>query len=248
MIKALIIDDEPSAVKTLTLMLQHYVPEVTELKSTNDPHDGLRLLKEWKPGLLFLDVQMPLMNGFELLKQLPEINFNIIFTTAFDKYAVEAIRFSAVDYLMKPIDGDELKEAVKRYLAKMEASFNNKPLYNNFLHNIHAGSLEGFKLALPTIQGTFFYKPGEIIRLEGEGNYTKFFFEGGKTLLTSKTMKEYEEILENHGFIRVHKSYIINKTHVINLTNDGMLVLSDQARVEISRRRREEVGSKLKSM
>jgi two-component system LytT family response regulator len=248
MIKALIIDDEPSAVKTLTLMLQHYVPEVTELKTTNDPHDGLRLLKTYQPDLLFLDVQMPLMTGFELLKQLPEINFNIIFTTAFDKYAIEAIRFSAVDYLMKPIDGDELREAINRYVSRLEASFNNKPLYNNFLHNIHVAKREDFKLALPTAQGTFFYKPEEIIRLEGESNYTKFFFTGSKTLLTSRTLKEYEEILSNHGFIRIHKSHIINKTHVVNYSGDGILTLTDNSKVEISRRRREDVMTQLKSL
>jgi two-component system LytT family response regulator len=248
MIKALIIDDEPSAVKTLTLMLQHYVPEVTELKSANDPHDGLRLLKIYAPDLLFLDVQMPLMNGFELLKQLPEINFNIVFTTAFDKYAVEAIRFSAVDYLMKPIDGDELQAAIKRYISRVEASVNNKPLYSNFLHNIHAVTRDNFKLALPTTQATFFYKPSEIIRLEGESNYTKFFFTGGKTLLTSKTLKEYEEILEGHDFIRVHKSHIVNKAHVVNYSGDGLLTLSDNSKVEISRRRKEEVTLQLKSL
>ncbi len=245
MIKALIIDDEPSAVKTLTLLVGHYAKEISALKSTNDPHDGLHLLKTWKPDLLFLDVQMPLMTGFELLKQLPEINFNIIFTTAFDKYAIEAIRFSAVDYLMKPIDADELQQAVKRYMVKTGA---DKPLYNNFLHNIHASGREEFRLALPTSQGTFFYNPSDIIRLEGEGNYTKFFFTNNKTLLTSRTMKDYEEILADHGFIRIHKSHIINRHHVVNLTADGVLVLSDNARVEISRRRREEVSAKLKSM
>jgi two-component system LytT family response regulator len=247
MIKALIIDDEPSAVKTLTLLLAHYVPEITELKSTNDPHDGLRLLKSYQPDLLFLDIQMPLMTGFGLLKQLPEINFNIIFTTAHDQYAIEAIRFSALDYLMKPIDGDELQEAIKRYTGKLSLAVNNKPLYNNFLHNIHAADSKGFKLALPTTQGTFFYNPEEIIRLEGESNYTKFFFTGNKTLLTSKTLKEYEEILCNHGFIRIHKSHIVNKVHVVNYTGEGILTLADNSKVEISRRRREEVMEQLKS-
>jgi two-component system LytT family response regulator len=247
MIKALIIDDEPSAVKTLTLLLSHYVPEVSELKSTNDPHDGLRLLKSWQPDLLFLDIQMPLMTGFGLLKQLPEINFSIIFTTAHDQYAIEAIRFSALDYLMKPIDGEELQQAIKRYTSKQLSPQNNKTLYNNFLHNIHAADRKEFKLALATTEGTFFYKPEEIIRLEGESNYTKFFFTGNKTLLTSKTLKEYEEILCNHGFIRIHKSHIINKVHVVNLSGDGILTLVDNSKVEISRRRREEVAGQLKS-
>jgi two-component system LytT family response regulator len=248
MIRALIIDDEPSAVKTLTLLLSHYVPEITELKSTNDPHDGLRLLKTWQPDLLFLDIQMPLMTGFGLLKQLPEINFNIIFTTAHDQYAIEAIRFSALDYLMKPIDGEELQTAIKRYINKQSTFVSNKSLYNNFLHNIHAADRKEFKLALATTEGTFFYRPDEIIRLEGENNYTKFYFTGNKTLLVSKTLKEYEEILSNHSFIRIHKSHIVNKTYVVNYSGNGILTMEDNSKVEISRRRREEVMEQLKSL
>lgn len=246
MIKALLIDDEPAAINTLTLMLQHYAPQVQQIKSTNNPNEGLDLIKTWQPDLLFLDVQMPLMTGFELLKQVPEINFNIIFTTAFDKYAIEAIRFSAVDYLMKPIDGDELQAAIKRYVEKTSAP-HNKPLYNNFMHNINAAAKADFKLALPTSQGTFFFNTTDIIRLEGESNYTKFFFSSGKTLLTSKTMKEYEEILEGHGFIRIHKSHIVNKAHVVSYGSDGLLTLTDNAKVEVSRRRKEEVTTKLKA-
>lgn len=248
MIKTLIIDDEPAAVSTLKLLLKHYVPEITHLQSTNDPHEGLRLLKAATPDLLFLDVQMPVLNGFELLKQLPEVNFNIIFTTAYDKYAIEAIRFSAVDYLMKPIDGDELRAAMDRYLQKTMAPAVNKPLYHNFLGNIHAARREDFKMAIPTTQGTFFYSPGEMIRLEGESNYTRFIFTNGKILLTSRTLKEYEEILSGHGFIRIHKSHIINKAHVVSYNNDGTLLLSDHSKVEISRRRKEEVLNYLKAL
>ena len=248
MFKALIIDDEPSAVKTLTLMIHHYLCEITELKTTNDPHEGLFLLKDFQPQLLFIDIQMPLMSGFELLKQVPQINFNIIFTTAHDEYAIEAIRFSALDYLLKPIDADELRNSFTRFIQKQESNAGSQPLYNNFLYNINVKDKKDFKLALSTTQGTFFYKPEEIIRLEGESNYTKFFFVNKKTLLTSRTMKEYEEILVNHGFIRVHKSHMLNKTHVINYTADGMLTMSDQSKVEISRRRKEEVMERLKSV
>lgn len=248
MIKALIIDDEPSAVKTLSLMLQHYVPLITELKTTNDPHEGLFLLKNFQPQLLFIDIQMPLMSGFELLKQVPQINFNIIFTTAHDEYAIEAIRFSALDYLLKPIDADELQNAFNRFLQKTNSIAGiPQPLYNNFIHNINVKDKKDFKLALPTIQGTFFYKPDEIIRLEGESNYTKFFFTNKTSLLTSRTMRDYEEILENHGFIRVHKSHLVNKAYVTNYNPDGLLTLADNSKVEISRRRKEEVLSKLKA-
>jgi len=247
-IKALIIDDEPSAVKTLTLMIQHYVPEITELKSTNDPHEGLFLLKYFQPQLLFIDIQMPVMSGFELLKQVPLINFNIIFTTAHDEYAIEAIRFSALDYLLKPIDADELRNAVTRFIYKQNNSLGNQSLYNNFMHNLFVRDKKDFKLALPTIKGTFFYNPKDIISLEGEGNYTNFFFTDKTSLLTSRTMKEYEEILINHGFIRVHKSYLVNRAHVINYTSDGMLTMTDHSKVEVSRRRKEEVMRQLKSI
>lgn len=248
MIRALIIDDEPSALKTLTLLLSYYAPEIKELKSTNDPHDGLRLIKSWKPDLLFLDIQMPLLTGFGLLKQLPEINFNIIFTTAHDQYAIEAIRFSALDYLLKPIDSEELQQAIYRYIQIQTSVFNNKPLYHNLLHNIHANDRKDFKLALTTTEGTFFYKADEIIRLEGESNYTKFFFTNNKTLFTSKTLKDFEEILINHGFIRIHKSHVVNKNFVINYSPEGILTMIDNSRVEISRRRKEDVLMQLKSL
>jgi two-component system, LytTR family, response regulator len=246
-IKALIIDDEASAVKTLSLMIHHYLPGVGELKSTNDPHEGLFLVKSFQPHLLFIDIQMPLMSGFELLKQLPQINFSIIFTTAHDEYAIEAIRFSALDYLLKPIDADELRNSFNRFVQKQNNDTSIQPLYNNFIYNLSVKDKKDFKLALPTLQGTFFYKPEEIIRLEGESNYTKFFFANKTSLLTTYTMKVYEEILIDHGFIRVHKSHLVNKAHVINYTIDGMLTMADNSKVEISRRRKEEVFSRLKN-
>lgn len=247
-IRALIIDDEAPAVKTLSLMIHHYLPGIGEVKSTNDPHEGLFLLKTFQPHLLFLDIQMPLMSGFELLKQVPQINFNIIFTTAHDEYAIDAIRFSALDYLLKPIDADELLNAYNRFIQKHSADSGLQPLYNNFIHNISVQHKKDFKLALPTLQGTFFYKPEEIVRLEGESNYTKFFFTNHKTLLTSRTLKEYEEILLGHNFIRVHKSHIVNRLHVVNYTGDGMLTMADHSKVEISRRRKEEVTNALKNL
>src|SRR5205085_2409715 len=117
-IKALIIDDEITAVKTLSLMVQHYIPEITMLQTTIDVHEGLHLIKTFEPNLLFIDIQMPVMSGFELLRQVPQVNFSIIFTTAHDEYAIDAIRFSALDYLLKPIDADELRNSFERFLEK----------------------------------------------------------------------------------------------------------------------------------
>lgn len=247
MIKAVIIDDEPSAVNTLLLMLKRYVPEIKSFKTTTDPAEGLELIKAFQPHLLFLDIQMRVMDGFELLKKLPQINFHIIFTTAYDEYAMEAIRFSALDYLLKPIDADELRAAVDKFMIKEVIQLGQQTLYSNLMHNLNAIDKSNFKLALPTSEGTYFFHPEEIIRLEGESNYTKFFFTNRKNLLTSKTLKEYEELLLAHGFIRTHKSHLINKKHVVNYSSKGFLTMLDTSRVEISRRRKEEVMEALKS-
>ena len=148
---------------------------------------------------------------------------------------------------MKPIDGDELKQAVQRFITRQLSLLNNKPLYNNFLHNIHAANRGEFKLAIATTEGTFFYRPDEIIRLEGEGNYTKFYFRENRTLLTSKTLKEYEELLMKHGFIRTHKSHIVNKIYVVNYRKEVLLTMTDGSRVKISRRKKEDVMTRQKS-
>jgi two-component system, LytTR family, response regulator len=244
-VKALIVDDESTAVKTLSLMIQHYLPEITALKTTTDPYEGLLLLKSFQPHLLFIDIQMPLMNGFEFLKKVSTIDFSIIFTTAHDEYAIDAIRLSALDYLLKPIAADELQGAFERFVQKQGSSKAKEQLYQNFMENLNVKDKKDFKLALATLQGTYFHKPEEIIRLEGESNYTKFFFANKTSLLTTYTLKNYEDILINYGFLRVHKSHLVNKAHVINYTADGLLTMSDLSKVEISRRRKEDVFAAL---
>lgn len=246
MIRAIIIDDEPSAIRTLELLLKRFVPEVTILAHSSDSFKGLDMIQQEEPDLVFLDIQMPVMTGFDLLRKCRDIRFSIIFTTAFDQYAIEAIRFSALDYLLKPIDADELRQAIQRYQEKKDPAGANQHLYQNFLNNINAPGQEAFKLAIPTTEGTFFYRPADIIRIEGVNNYSRFHFSNQKTLLTSRTLKEYEEILQNHGFLRVHKSHLVNRQAVSGYTSDGWLQLTDGAKVEISRRRKEEVLAALK--
>ena len=135
--RALIVDDETTAVKTLSLMIQHYIPEIREVKATTDPYEGLLLLKNFQPHILFLDIQMPLMSGFEFIKQAPSISFCIIFTTAHDEYAIDAIRLSALDYLLKPIAADELQNSFQRFVQKQGTGQVSEPLYQNFMHNLN---------------------------------------------------------------------------------------------------------------
>lgn len=245
MIKALIIDDEPSAITTLQLLLQRYAPEVQSPLTASDAHRAMELLEKEAPELVFLDIQMPVLNGFELLKKIPSPHFDVIFTTAYDQYAIQAIRFSALDYLLKPIDADELRASIDRFITRKASASEHQALYRNLVYNINTDK-ENFRLALPTSEGTHFFLPSDIVRLEGENNYTRFFFTNKKPLLISRTIKEYEELLGNHGFLRVHKSHIVNRQHVINYSNEGILTLTDQSKVEISRRRKEEVLDALK--
>jgi two-component system, LytTR family, response regulator len=241
MIKALIIDDEQAAINTLQLMLERYVPEITELFVTTNPTQGLELIKTHEPHLLFLDIQMPLLSGFDLLKKISPVNFNIIFTTAHDQYAIEAIRFSALDYLLKPIDADELRTAVDKFLTKELFPHSRALLYKNLVRNITSSDKKDFKLAINTSGGMHFFYTHEIIRLEAKSNYTKFFFTNNKTILVSKTLREYEEILLSYGFIRTHKTHLVNCVHITNYMSDGLLIMTDESRIEISRRRQHEV-------
>lgn len=247
MIKAFAVDDEPAAITTLSLMIERYVPEITSLKTTNNPQEALALIAAYKPDLVFMDIQMPGFTGFDLLRQLDHIKFEIIFTTAFDQYAIEAIRFSALDYLLKPLDAEELKLAVQRFIAhKNEAEKSRADLYDNLLHNIRTTQAE-FKLAISSSDGIFFFNPNQIIRLEAESNYTRFFFTDKKPLIVAKTLGEYEELLAPHGFLRTHRTHLVNRRYVQSFQPEGFLLMKDNSKVEISRRRKEEVLDSLRS-
>ncbi len=245
MIRALIIDDEPSAIETLTYMIERYVPEISELQATREPYKGVELLQTFNPHLLFLDVQMPGLNGFDVLKKVNRFSFEVIFTTAFNQYAIEAIRFSALDFLLKPIDADELKSAIQRFFEKRVSEEERQKLFENLKFNLSAEQAD-FKIAITTTKGTFFYPIRNIIRLEGDGNYTRLFFDDDRPLLASRTLKDFEEILIQHGFIRVHRSHLVNKDFVDSVLFDGYIEMRDKTKIEISRRRKEIVMQQLK--
>ncbi|MES2645635.1 MAG: LytTR family DNA-binding domain-containing protein [Bacteroidota bacterium] len=246
MIKAFAVDDEPAAITTLSLMIERYVPEITTLKTTNRPLEVLEIIESYKPDLVFMDIQMPGLTGFDVLRQLNNIDFEIIFTTAYDQYAIEAIRFSALDYLLKPIDAEELKAAIQRFVKyKTDAEKSRTELYNNLLHNIKTTQSE-FKLAVSSSDGIFFFNPNQIIRLEAESNYTRFFFTDKKPLIVAKTLGEYDELLAPHGFLRTHRTHLVNRVYVQSFQPDGYLVMKDNTKVEISRRRKDEVLEILK--
>ncbi len=246
MLRALIIDDEPRASGILQLMIERFVPEIERVWCCNDARQAAATIHENKPDLLFLDIRMPYLDGFEVLNQIRDKHFKIIFTTAFHEYTLQAIRFSAFDYLLKPVDVQELIATVQRYIAhRDELNFQPEQL-QNILRNLKITDPNEFRLAVPSKDGVYFFRPSEIIRLEAMGAYTKIFLEGKKTFLASRSLGEYEDLLANYGFVRSHKSHIVNRLFVSFLDHEGFVVLRDGERVEVSRRRKEEVMEGLK--
>jgi len=243
MLKILIIDDEEAAGNILKVLIEKHVPLQKEIMICNSPEQALLVLAEFKPGLVMLDIEMPNMNGFDFLNNAASWNFDVIFTTAFDKYAIKAIRFSALDYLLKPVDIVDLQNAINRHIIKKEfqGKQQQQQLVNNLLTNLQQKSSGYFKLAISVKEGVFLFETKDIICLEGMNNYTKFYFTNQKPLLVAKTLKEYDDILTEHNFIRIHKSFLINRVHVKKMDTDYILWLSNDVHVPVSRRKRNEV-------
>lgn len=248
MIKALLIDDEERAIDSLQLMIEKFIPEIWQVGSCTDARKCRQIIHDAKPDLVFLDVRMPYLSGFDILDSIPNKCFKVIFTTAYDEYAIKAIRFSALDYLLKPVDVDELITAVKRFMRSHENGWPQQELLRNVSHNMQAGGADRFRLALASNEGIHLLMPSEIIRCEASGNYTVFHVSGGKQRITSKTLGEYEELLSPFHFIRTHKSHLVNLTYISFIDHNGFVVLKDSTRVEVSRRRKAEVTAAVRGL
>ena len=246
MLKVLLIDDEERATDSLRLMIQKTIPEINQVMVCNDSRKAADIIHHFQPGLVFLDIQMPHMNGFEVLEKMPNKNFKIIFTTAYNEYAIQAIRFSAFDYLLKPVDIEELQSSVHRFLQGNDDYRQQFDLLKNIMHNMQAPSADEFRLALPTKEGVHFLIPEEIMHCESLGNYTKFFATNKRNYLISKTLGEYDTLLSPYNFIRTHKSHLVNRKFISFIDHEGFVVLNDDTKIEVSRRRKEEVLAELK--
>lgn len=239
MIKAMIVDDEQSSIDLLQWLMEQYCADITAIKTARSVQEALPLIHSFKPDIVFLDIQMPHQSGFDLLTTIDQWNFEVIFTTAYNEFAIQAIRFSALDYLLKPIEETELKKAVERYKAKRIYAPAGQLLFRNFIQNISQGSREKFKLALADATEVKYVQLNEIIRLQAESNYTHIFLKGNKVFVSAKTLKEYDEILQGHKFLRVHKSHLVNPAHIESYDKQGLLHMSDGTKVEVARRKKD---------
>ena len=238
-IKSLIIDDDPFIISLLQDKLTLYFPEVELLSTAGSGTEGLNKISTYNPDLIFLDVEMADMTGFEMLSKVENIKFQIIFITSYSHYAIKAIRFNALDYLVKPIDLGELKIAIKRYKENRKKSNQNENL-KLALHNFRTRNVADHKLILKTQEGEMRLIINDIIRIEGEGNYSFIYLKNNVKKLVSKTLLNLEEMLEDKGFFRCHKSHVVNRAHILDHSKSLSILLSDGAEVPISRRRKKD--------
>ena len=241
-IKAVLIDDEKNCVEILTWQLERFCPEVQIIGVCDSAEMALRILSMEEVELAFLDIEMPHMNAFELLQRLKKIHFEIIFTTAYDMFAVKAFKFSALDYLLKPIDKDELIQAVKKVKEKKTRTIFPEQL-NILFENFYNHKQPPQKIALPTLNGLEFVIADDIIHCQSEGSYTHIFLKDGGKFLISRTLKETEELLSGHNFFRVHHSHSINLNHIKKYVkgDGGYVIMSNNSSINVSRSRKEEL-------
>lgn len=241
MLNAIIIDDERSSRNALRQKLLNHCTNVVIVAECENGEEGIENIEIKKPDIVFLDVEMPRMNGFTMLQQLKNKNFEVIFVTAYDHYAIKAIRYSALDYLIKPVEIDDLKNAVNHALEKRNSVRSNAQI-ELLLENITHEKTKFKRIAIPTAEGLQFIKIEDIIYLEASANYTRFHLHNNIKYIVGRTLKEFEDMLPSDIFIRIHNAYLINKNYAEKYIrgDGGQVVLSNGSVLDISKRKKAE--------
>ena len=242
MIKAVILDDEHHSIETLQWKLENYCPEVKIVQAFNDPVKALEYLKKNPPDLLFLDIEMPMLNGFDVLEELgSQLFFDVIFTTAYDQFGIQAVKASALDYLLKPVQNKELKNAIDKYKIKANEEVRANKI-EGLLQNVKSAQSGGpTKIALATKESIEFVDKNDIIVCSSDSNYTMVYLSGNRKKLISKTLKEFENLLAPMNFYRPHNSHLVNLEKIIEFvrSDGGYLVMENKMKVPVSKNRRE---------
>jgi two-component system LytT family response regulator len=246
-LSAVIVDDEQNNIDNLSILLQQHCPEVEIIGTAMNASDGEQIILQQKPDLVFLDIQMPNLNGFDLLAKFKQPQFEVIFVTAFDKYGIQAVKFAALDYLLKPINISELKSAVDRAIIKCGNKQQNLQLENLMRLLKNSQQKEEHRIALSDAKETRFIKTTEIIRCESNNNYTIFYLANAEKITTSKPIFEYEEMLQDYGFIKCHQSHLVNKKYIRSWVKEdgGYLLLEDKSQIPVSRQKRDQIKQML---
>jgi len=241
MLRCIIIDDETPMRKSLESMLKTSCPNIKLIAEADGVGNGVEVIKKYQPDLVFLDIKMGDGTGFDLLKQFDPVDFKVIFITAFDQYAVKAFRFSALDYLLKPVDVDDLVEAVNRTESLFVNELNTQ--LDALRENLRTGDGSGKKIILRTLDSIHLISTHDIFYCESDGSYTTFYLLNGNKIQVSTRLKEYDDLLSEFGFFRVHKSYLINLTHIsrFDKSEGGYIVLTNDSKVPVSSRKRDRI-------
>ncbi len=242
MLTCIIVDDETRSVQTLETIITNFcIDKVSVIGTANNIEEAYPLIKKVNPNIVFLDIEMPHGSGFDLLEKFDSVNFEVIFTTGFDQYAVTAIKFSAIDYLLKPINITELQESIERAIKRIE----NRTSQNNFkvlIDNLKTPKDKNNKIPLPVINGLEFVTIGSIVYCEADEDYTHVFLVDGTKMIVTKSIKDFEDHLSNYDFFRTHHSYLINKAYIKKYTKgEGGTILTElNTEIPVSRRRKSE--------
>ncbi|PQJ32326.1 DNA-binding response regulator [Nonlabens arenilitoris] len=238
-IKTILIDDEPKAIAILKSKIERFCPELDIIATIEKPAQAFDIINELQPQLVFIDIAMPGMSGFDVLEQFKNPQFEIIFATAFDQYALDAIKQCAIGYLVKPIDNEDLVESVTN--ATININQKNALLKNKqLLENISQENFQKKKIVIPSIDGLEFVKVKTITHCEGVDGYTKIHFTNRKPILSSSSIGHFKKLLTHPDFYHIHKSYVVNTTHIVKYLNDGYVVLSSDATIPVARAKRAE--------
>lgn len=249
MINAIIVDDELKSRESLKILLEEFCDNVTVKALCQDVAEAVQAIQQYKPDVVFLDIQLQRETGFDLLTQLGDFDFEVIFTTAYAEYAIKAFKFAAIDYLLKPIDIEELKRALSKVDKRMNDSIALR--LQQLMQNLKNTSSENYKLALPTTDGLVFVKMQDILYCEASSNYTEITVMDGKKYIVSRTLKEYEDMLGEHSFYRIHNSYLINLNAIKKYVRGegGYVIMANDKSLDVSKRKKEgflaRIGAKL---
>jgi two-component system, LytTR family, response regulator len=242
--KAFILDDEKHCRQVMETLLKKYCPEVEAIESYADPLSALEAVSNFHPDIVFLDIEMPGMSGFEWLSQCHDRNFEVVFTTAYNEYAIKAIKHSALDYLLKPVDKDELILAIQK--AKREKQQQPESRINQLLDSLQMPKA-GKRFAIPTLEGLTLINPDEILYVKSDGPYSHFYFTDKRKMVISKTLKEAEDVLPVQDFFRIHHSYLVNMKYVQQYLRGegGEVILTNGESIPVARSRKQEFLSLL---
>ena len=238
-LKAILVDDELNSLQNLQFKIQEYCPSIRVVAQTQNPEEGIRMINQYKPDVLFLDIEMPRMSGFKMLEQIPEVDFEVIFITAYNHYAIHAIRISAFDYLVKPVGIEDLQQTVER-LGNFAAK-KTRERAENLKQNLANPKSQEDQIAIPTSDGLEFIQIKQILRIESSSNYSKLILQNGQHMLVTRQLKDFEEMLQDYRFYRVHHSHLINLGFIARYVrgDGGQITMRNGDVIDVSRRKKE---------